>query len=195
MSLPRTVADALERAERRGFAHSCEEGTGRLLRVLAAAVPEGGRILEVGTGVGVGCAWMVDGLGSRTDVEVISVENDPALAEEASSYDWPRYVRLVQGDVTELMPSLGTFDLIFPDAPAGKWTGLSRTIAALRLRGVLMVDDLIPKPEQPAEWNEYLTRTRDRLLSHAELVAVEINDLTGVVLAVRRYSPTLADEP
>jgi predicted O-methyltransferase YrrM len=84
------------------------------------------------------------------------------------------------------MPSLGSFDLIFPDAPAGKWTGLSRTIAALRPRGILIVDDLTPKPDQPAEWNEYLARTRDRLLSHPDLVAVEIADLTGVILATRR---------
>ena len=46
---------------------ACEPGVGRLLAVLAAAVPVYGRILEMGTGVGVGTAWIVYGLGSDAE--------------------------------------------------------------------------------------------------------------------------------
>jgi demethylmenaquinone methyltransferase/2-methoxy-6-polyprenyl-1,4-benzoquinol methylase len=185
MSDPKGVTEARERAVRIGFELSCDDGTGRLLAVLAAAVPEGARILEIGTGVGMGCAWMVHGLGSRTDVELVSIEFDAAAAAAAAEGSWPAYVRLIAGDVNELLPTLGMFDLIFPDAPAGKWTGLGRTIASLRPRGVLVVDDLTAKPDQPEEWNEYLARTRDKLLSHPDLVAVEIADLTGVIIATK----------
>jgi demethylmenaquinone methyltransferase/2-methoxy-6-polyprenyl-1,4-benzoquinol methylase len=185
MTLPDVVTLAHQRAADSGFELSCDDGTGRLLAVLAAAVPEGGRILEIGTGVGVGTAWMVHGLGSRSDVELVSVEFDAPAAAAAAVAEWPDYVRLHAADITELLPSLGTFDLIFPDAPAGKWTGLGRTIASLRARGVLVVDDLIPKAGQPEEWNEYLARTSEKLLSHPDLVAVEIADLTGVILATK----------
>jgi demethylmenaquinone methyltransferase/2-methoxy-6-polyprenyl-1,4-benzoquinol methylase len=153
---------------------------------LAAGVREGGRILEIGTGVGTGCAWIVHGLGSRTDVEVVSVELDDDCAAAAASVEWPDYVQLHHGDALELLGSLGTFDLIFPDAPAGKWTGLDRTIAALAARGLLIVDDMIPKPDFPAEWISALERTRSKLLAHPDLVTVEIDDLTGVVLCARR---------
>ncbi len=183
--IPQIVIDAHERATALEFPFSCDDGTGRLLAVLAAAVPEGGRILEIGTGVGVGCAWMVHGLGTRADVELVSVELDSKAAAGASEGSWPSYVRLLVGDITELLPTLGTFDLIFPDAPAGKWTGLDGTIASLQPRGVIVVDDLIPKADQPEEWNKYLARTRDKLQSHTGLVAVEIADLTGVIIATR----------
>lgn len=186
--LPRGVADAHDRAARMGFAFSCDQGAGRLLSVLAASVPEGGRIMEIGTGVGAGCAWMVHGLGSRTDVELVSVESEPAVGEAAASAEWPGYVRLLIGDALEVLPSLGSFDLIFPDAPAGKWTGLGRTIGALRPGGMLVVDDMTPKPDQPQEWNAYLKRTRSKLLTHPELVCVEIADLTGIILATKRRS-------
>ena len=48
--LPEPVRLAAERAERAGFTMSCAPGTGRLLAVLAAAVPANGRVLELGTG-------------------------------------------------------------------------------------------------------------------------------------------------
>ena len=44
---------------------------------------------------------------------------------------------------------------------------------------------MTPKASQPAEWNEYLQRTRDKLLSDPDLVSVEIADLTGVILSVK----------
>jgi predicted O-methyltransferase YrrM len=184
-TIPAAVDAARRRAEAIDFPFSCDDGTGRLLAVLAAAVPEGGRILEIGTGVGAGLAWILHGLGPRTDVEVVSVEFEEKAAAAVASADWPSFVRLVRSDIHEELAQLGSFDLIFPDAPAGKWTGLSRTIAALRPRGVLVLDDMIPKPDQPEEWNAYLARTREKVLSHPDLLAVEIDDLTGVIIATR----------
>ena len=58
-ALPEGVAAALGRAREAGFALSCEVGVGRLLATLAAGVRPGGRILELGTGAGVGLAWIV----------------------------------------------------------------------------------------------------------------------------------------
>lgn len=183
---PPAVAAARKRAEELGFHYSCDDGTGRLLAVLAAAVPEGGRILELGTGVGAGLAWIIHGLGPRTDVEVVSIEVDEPTARAAATEAWPEYIHLHVVDALELLPTLGSFDLIFPDAPAGKWTGLERTIAALRPGGVLLVDDMIPKPDMPDEWVTYLERTRDKLLAHLDLMTAEIADLTGVILATKR---------
>jgi demethylmenaquinone methyltransferase/2-methoxy-6-polyprenyl-1,4-benzoquinol methylase len=188
MEVPPRVVAARSRAERLGFEYSCDDGTGRLLAVLAAAVREGGRILELGTGVGAGCAWIVHGLGPRTDVEVVSVEIDPFNASAAAEQSWPGYVNLRVGNALELLPSLGTFDLIFPDAPAGKWTGLDRTVAALRPGGVLVVDDMIPPPHFREDWKTSLERARENLLANPELIAVEIADLTGVILATKRIA-------
>ena len=118
--LPGSVPAAYERADRAGFQLACEVEVGRLLAALAAAVPSGGRVLEIGTGVGVGLAWLVHGLGARQDVEVVTVELDDEVQRAALSAPWPPWVCFESGDGAEVVGSLGQFDLIFPDAPGGR---------------------------------------------------------------------------
>lgn len=91
--LPDSVAGAYQRATMTGFQFSCDVEVGRLLAVLAAAVPSGGRILEIGKGVGVGLGWLVHGLGARTDAQVVSVELDADIQGMARSVAWPDWVR------------------------------------------------------------------------------------------------------
>jgi len=185
--LPELVRSAHERARVAGFGYSCDPDVGRLLAVLAARVPEGGRILEIGTGLGAGVGWLVSGLWPRTDVTVTTIENDPERAGLAAR-DWPEFVDPRVGDSLELLAGLGTFDLIFADAVAGKQEGLERTIAALNPRGVLLVDDMVPAPG--VTWEEEFVRKQDgvrqTLLNHDRLVAVELAHGSGVILATAR---------
>jgi predicted O-methyltransferase YrrM len=184
MQTPPRVAAALERAAAAGFRYSCEPETGALLAVLAGAVRPGGRIVEIGTGAGVGLAWLVSGLGSRTDVELVSVELDPATHELAAGAPWPSYVRLLLGDVLAL--PVGDADLIFADAQGGKWTGLDRTVAALRPGGVLLVDDMRAAPGTDPAVRRAIDGVRETLLSSPELNAVAITWASGLILCSRR---------
>ncbi len=185
---PYLVSVAEERAAAAGFRRSSEPAVGRLLAALAAAVPEGGRVLELGTGAGVGTAWLASGLLPRTDVTVTTVERDPASAALTAGGDWPGFVAFRTGDAVELLPELGTFDLIFADAQGGKQVGLDLTIAALNPRGVLLVDDMVPAPGET--WDAGFTArqeaVRRTLLTHERLVAVELSHGSGVVLATAR---------
>jgi len=185
-ALPPRVAAAHARATAAGFTLSCEPGVGRLLATLAAAVPAGGRILEMGTGVGAGTAWLLEGLGARSDVELVSIELDPAAHARAAGADWPAFVRLLQGDVLALLGELGRFELIFADAQGGKWEGLDRTIAALAPRGVLVVDDMTPQDWWTAEHRAHQERVRHTLLDHPDLVTAELAEASGIVVATRR---------
>lgn len=191
--LPPIVAAALDRAARAGFERSCEPGFGRLLAALAAAVPPGGRICELGTGVGVGLAWIVHGLEGRDDACVVSVELDDPTAEIARSWQWPRWAEVRTADALELLSSEGAFDLIFADAPGGKWTGLDRTIAALAPGGVLVMDDMALVMEGEAasddgrdEERRAKRSVRADVLGHPDLVAAELEAASGVLLGVRR---------
>ncbi|MEV0352187.1 hypothetical protein AB0H88_41025 [Nonomuraea sp. NPDC050680] len=87
-----------------------------------------------------------------------------------------------------MLAGLGTFDLIFADARAGKQVGLERTISALNPRGVLLVDDMVPLPG--VAWDEEFVRrqesVRQTLLNHDRLVAVELAHGSGVILATAR---------
>lgn len=183
--LPDPVALATAVARRAGFSMSCEPEVGSLLAVLAAAVPAGGRILELGTGAGVGTAWLTHGLGARTDVEVITVDNDQAAADLAAQVSRPSYVRALVGDAVDITLREGTFDLIFADAQGGKWDGLDVTIAALRPGGHLLVDDMSPPSFADANHEHKTAEVRDRILGHPDLASVPIVWSTGLILSTR----------
>ncbi len=184
--LPESVVAAYARATRTGFQLACEVEVGRLLATLSTAVPEGGRILEIGTGVGVGLAWLVHGLGERHDIEVVTVELDDGVQKTTRSASWPPWVHFKSGDGAEVVGGLGAFDLIFPDAPGGKIFKLDRTVAALRPGGVLIVDDMDLTRHEDEELRAALTVVRQRLLEDAELVCAELGYSSGVIVAVKR---------
>ncbi len=155
VALPTVVLAALERARAEGFTLSSEPDVGAWLSCLAAAVPPRGRILELGTGAGSGLAWLVHGLGWRDDIEVITIDVDLALQTQTRQAGWPSYVRFELGDGAALLTALGTFDLIFADAPGGKTVGLDGTVAALRPGGTLVVDDMdLSRHQSPADITE-----------------------------------------
>ena len=179
MPVPQIVASLRQRALDAGFSLSSEDATGELLSVLSAAVQPGGRILEIGTGMGVGLGWIVAGLGTRTDVSVTTIESDPGRWAAAQIAGWPAWVQFLAGDATSLLPRLGRFDLIFADAEGGKWYGLDLTLAALDIGGMLVLDDM--NGDAPELDEIRLTISADR-----RLVATELYHATGILLAVRQ---------
>ena len=183
VNVPRAVAGAKRRAKDLRFTSSCQDEVGRLVSVLAAAVPTGGRMLEIGTGAGVGLAWIVTALRARRDVEVLSIEQDVRLAAAAREYEWPESVSLLAGDACELLPSLGTFDLVFADAAPVKYGDLTALLRLLRPNGVLVVDDLCATPTSTAEELEQRNALRASLLRHPNLQAAALDWSTGVIVA------------
>jgi predicted O-methyltransferase YrrM len=178
---PGLAAAALAHAASVGFPMSSEPEVGALLAVLAAAVPAGGRILEIGTGTGFGTAWLAAGVGSRTDVEIVTVDVEDRVADRSA---YPSFVRFVTADGLEALRDTGTFDLVFADAPAGKTEGLDVTLAALRPGGVLVVDDMTTDVAEP--YRSARDGIRRALLTDERLLAVELAHGSGVILATRR---------
>ena len=186
MNEPERVDQCRTRAHEAGFELSCEPAIGRLLATLAAAVPNEGRVLELGTGAGVSLAWIVSGLEERADVEVVSVESDPALLAIARAGDWPDAVRFVEGDGAAEVRRQGRFDLVFADAPGGKLEGLGDTIACLVPGGVLVVDDMDPALHTEDGYGEALARVRDEIVGDPRLVSAELAFSSGAIVAARR---------
>ncbi len=183
--VPPSVAAAENRAAEHGFEHSCERGVGEMLAVLAATTPLGGRILELGTGFGVGLAWILTGLGSRTDVEVVSIENDAERIASLAAIDFPAHASIVEGEIEASLPTLGQFDLIFADAEAGKWTGLELTIAALAPQGLLLVDDMDLLRYDSVVDRLTVEDVRKVLMTDSRLASVELDVASGIILASR----------
>ena len=94
--LPPLVQRALALAERSGFERSCSAEAGLLLRVLAGQRGRA-RVGEIGTGCGVGSAWILSALPPETPF--LTVELDPeraAAAAELLAEDG--HARVLQGD-------------------------------------------------------------------------------------------------
>lgn len=186
VEFPVEVQVALQRAEHAGFRHSCGPEVGRLLMVLAGAVPLFGRVLEIGAGAGVGTAWLATGLERRLDVEAITVEVDAELAALGRSGTWPARVKLVEADILDVLANLGQFDLVFADAAGGKWHGLARTVQALRPGGILIVDDMQPREGSDESDGHPNRAVRNTLYDHRDLITAEFDLGSGVILATRK---------
>ena len=146
---PPTALAEIERASREiGFELSSEPLTGSLLRTLAASKP-GGHFLEIGTGTGVGSAWLLDGMDAAS--ELISLEKNPdhnAIAHRYLGHD-SRATFLTTDAADFLTQTANSFDLIFADSQTGKYLMLNEALALLKPGGLYVVDDLLPKPDLP----------------------------------------------
>jgi predicted O-methyltransferase YrrM len=182
---PPLVKAAYVREEALRFEQSSEPEVGQLLAVLAATTPPRSRILEIGTGAGIGLAWIVHGLGPRNDAEVISLELDAERAALVQTEVWPDWVSIIVGDGAKLIETMGTFDLIFADTPGGKIYNLRSTIAALRPGGVLLLDDMEIPSHEHLERRARLASVRDQLFGAPDLVCAELAISSGVILAAR----------
>lgn len=184
--LPVGVAQAAQFAAELDFAQSCDPDVGRLLSVLAAAVPINGRILKIGTGAGVGLAWILEGVGARSDVEIVTIDNDAELSARVAAQQRPSTVQFQAGDALTVVPRLGQFDFVFADAVAGKWFGLDVSLAATVRGGIFLVDDMTPL-EWASEEHELKTQeVRTRLMSDDRLASVELACGSGAILSVLR---------
>jgi len=95
--IPATLDGIRRDTERVGFTLASEPKTGSLLRALAASKPRG-EFLEIGTGTGVGTAWLLAGMDANS--RLTSVDSDPKVLEIARrhlGHDSRVTFRLVEG--------------------------------------------------------------------------------------------------
>ncbi|MEW2174884.1 class I SAM-dependent methyltransferase [Streptomyces sp. NPDC005406] len=180
-SLPALRAAAREA----GFTLSCEERTGNLLAVLAAHCP-GGRILELGTGVGEGAAWLLSGMDDAS--QLVTIELDGAVqkvAREQLGSD-PR-VTFAAGDGGEWLQNYDgePFDLVFADTWPGKFTHLERALQLVAPGGTYLIDDLDPQPGWPQGHGASVERLLTELEERQDFRSVRMAWASGLLMAVR----------
>ena len=179
--LPPLVEKALAQAERLGFEKSCLPEVGRLLHVLAGARGRE-RVAEIGTGTGVGAAWIVSAL--RPGVRFFTAEIDAGRAAAARElFRGDADVVVLEGDWRELLPPAAPFDLVFYDAQKQLRPQEDGALVAglLAPGGLAVLDDLTPGFAGPDPVREFW-------LGHPDLAATEIltTPESAAILAVRR---------
>jgi predicted O-methyltransferase YrrM len=149
LSLPAPLDAILKESDGIGFTMTSEPKTGSLLRALAASKP-GGRLLELGTGTGVGTAWLLAGMDAEARLE--TVESDPRALEIARRHlgSDPRVTfHPIDGAAFLQRSPPARFDFVFADTWPGKFTHLDLALGQLRTGGIFVVDDLLPQPNWP----------------------------------------------
>jgi predicted O-methyltransferase YrrM len=167
-----------------GFELSCTPRTGALLAVLAASKPAG-RLLELGTGVGVGTSYLAARLGPSASL--VTIELDPTLQTVARQFlgGTPR-ICFVNTDAAEyLLTCTERFDLIFADTWPGKFTHLSQAVDRLTVGGLYIIDDLLPQPTWPDGHAQKVPQLLNSLAGFAFLERVEMQWDTGIAIYVR----------
>src|SRR5688572_14525948 len=142
------------------FERSSIPEIGRLLAVLVSARPDG-RFAEIGTGTGVGSAWIASAMAPEASLVTVELDEDRAAAASRLFEDQPN-VRVLHGDWHELLPAGAPFDLLFFDGGGWKrpWDGddtrgeSDQAVELVASGGVVVIDDLTPRNLMPSEWAE-----------------------------------------
>ena len=177
--------DSIKRdTEQLCFTMASEPKTGSLLRTLAASKP-GGRFLELGTGTGVGTAWLLAGMDSAARME--SVESDAKVLEVARRHlGHDLRVTFHMTDAAEFLTrSHPPFDLVYADTWAGKFTHLDLALSLVRIGGIYVVDDLLPQPSWPKEHAPKVPALIAELESRPDFVATKLAWASGLMILVR----------
>jgi len=185
---PPPALDAIHRdTERLGFTMASEPKTGALLRALAAAKP-GGRLLEIGTGTGVGTAWLLAGMDGRAHLD--TVDSDAAVLDVARRHLGadPRVTfHLMDGAAFLATAATGGqhYDLIYADAWPGKFTDRVLALSLVRTGGFYFVDDLLPQASWPDGHAARVPPLIDDLEQQRGFVVAKLAWASGLMLLVR----------
>jgi len=182
--IPPLAVRAAALAEALEFGASSRPEVGRLLHTLTSSVRDG-CIGEIGTGCGYGSAWIASALSQSG--RLVTVERDTERADAARRLfaDLPQ-VHVLHGEWTALLQH-GPFDLLFVDGagsdlkrpvegvgPDQEPDVLAPLLAAVRLGGLIVLDDLTPETAWPPEWRGRPDPTRSLWLNNPRLAATEL---------------------
>ena len=141
-----------------------------------------GRVAEIGTGTGVGAAWIVSALPQQ--VPFFTTEIDEARAAAARElFAADENVHVLAGDWRELLPAEAPFDLLFYDAAKQlrPQEDGELVVGLLAPGGIAVLDDLTPGFAGPDPVREFW-------LGRPDLAATEVLTTreSAAILAVRR---------
>jgi predicted O-methyltransferase YrrM len=182
--LPPLVSAALSLSGRRGFVSSTRNETGRLLAALAAS--RTGILGEIGTGCGVGSAWLRS--GAAEGARIVTAESDPELAKVvADLFRDDERIEVISADWTALIER-GPFSLLFVDAREAKLSARDVIAEAVEPGGFVVLDDFTPSPVWPPMYEGRVDTLRQEWLQDKRFTTVDVMvaDDAAVLLATKR---------
>jgi len=182
---PQQLRTLKARTEELKFNMASEDRTGALLQVLAASKP-GGRLLELGTGTGIGTSWLLSGMDEAASL--VSVETDETLqsiAREILGSDKRLSLVLEDGAAFLAKQPAKSFDLVFADAMPGKFESLDDALALVKTGGFYIIDDLLPQPNWPDGHGVKVDNLMYRLCADPRFAMVPLIWASGIAVLTR----------
>jgi len=158
------------------------------LSVLAASKPQG-TILELGTGTGLGAAWLLGGMDDSSTL--VSIETNQEYQDVARRHlGHDIRLKLIVDDALLFIEAHegDAFDLIYADAMPGKYFGFEHSLRLLRRGGILVLDDILPQPNWPENHQtsvDSLLQTIDGL-PPKQFTSVKLCWYTGHILVTKK---------
>ena len=168
-----------------GFTMPSDPLTCSFLRILAASKPSG-RFLELGSGMGLSTAWILDGMDRNS--HLTTIDNDDSLLSILRKHLGldPR-LTVVCDDGDEFLRSLNgqQFDFIFADTWSGKYQCLDEALALLKPSGIYAIDDMLPQPNWPEGHIDKVDRLISTLEQRTDLRIVKMSWASGIIIAIK----------
>jgi len=145
---------------------------------------KGGRLLELGTGAGVGTAWLLDGMDQESELITVDISAEyQQAAREAFAGD--KRLEMVNCDAAKFLERQSTesFDLVFADAMPGKFFWLDEALALVKGGGFYVVDDLLPQENWPADHAPKVERLIEKLISLVNFRSVPLAWSSGIIFS------------
>ncbi len=183
--IPTVYPQLLAKSEEIGFTMPSDIYIGTLLKTLISSKP-GGHFLELGTGIGLSLAWMIDGL--RGAASLITVDNDQQLTDFSRSvFGSNPGVSFVCQDGTDWIHQYDgpEFDLVFADAWPGKYSETDDILAKIKVGGYYVIDDMATQPNWPVGHEEHVEGLIQHLENRPDYTLTKMGWSTGVIIAVR----------
>lgn len=178
---PDRVTDELEARGHEKEIPIVDRATGRLLSVLATALPARS-ILEIGTAYGFSTLWLAK--GQPADGRIITIDPDVERTTIARSF-WDRAgvgerITVINEPALGALPKLAgrQFDLVFIDALKEEYPDyLQAALPLLRVGGLVLVDNLLwhHRAAQPPASDDPLTTQTIRRFNEQFVTLPQLN--------------------
>ena len=186
IDIPSIYASLSIESEKLGFSMPSDSLVGSLLRTIVTSKSKA-NLLELGTGMGLSLAWMVDGMDKKSTI--VSVDNNPALCETVSSYfQNDNRVKIVCEDGTEWIKKYkgDHFDVIFADTWPGKYSLLDETLDLVKVGGYYVIDDMLVQANWPQGHQEKALDLIARLEERKDFRITKMSWSTGVIILTKK---------
>jgi len=185
--LARELGFPLTRQEAGPDRHSaCLPGVGTFLAVLAAGVKS---IAELGTGTGIGTAWMVSAMPASGRLITVEIDEGQAMVVR-QLFAADQRVEVITGEAATEVAGRGPFDLIFADCGIRDDASFGRLVDLLNLGGRIVMDDVTPVAALASGSPLQAQDRKRRFFASPRLVSTEVvlTDLENSLLVGTRVS-------